>query len=79
MKEIYEKFLQNDQVDPTLIWINYIRFVVRSEDITAARKMFKRAREDPRSNYHLFIAQANLEYFNTKVKFAILNFQKNCK
>lgn len=68
MHEIYEKYLQNQQVDPTLIWIHYIRFVMRSEDITAARKMFKRAREDPRSGYHLFIAQANLEYFHTKDK-----------
>jgi cleavage stimulation factor subunit 3 len=34
----------------------------------AARKLFKRAREDPRSTYHLFIANANLEYFCTKDK-----------
>lgn len=30
--------------------------------------MFKRAREDPRSTYHLFIANAYLEYFSTKDK-----------
>jgi len=43
--------------------------VKRNEDIVAARKLFKRAREDPRSTYHLFIANANLEYFCTKVRF----------
>ena len=55
-------------IEPTLVWIQYIRFVKRNEDIVAARKLFKRAREDPRSTYHLFIANANLEYFCTKVK-----------
>ena len=65
--EIYENCLQNVNIEPTLVWIQYIRFVKRNEDIVAARKLFKRAREDNRSTYHLFIANANLEYFCTKV------------
>ena len=67
--DIYENCLQNANIEPTLVWIQYIRFVKRNEDIVAARKLFKRAREDPRSTYHLFIANANLEYFCTKVRF----------
>ena len=66
--EIYEKCLQNQHIqEPTLAWIHYIRFSRRHEDINAARKLFRRAREDPRSTYHLFVANANLEYFCTKV------------
>ena len=68
--DIYEKYLQTNSnvADPTLIWIHYIRFVARVEDMTAARKMFKRAREDPNAGFQLFIAQADLEFFHTKVK-----------
>lgn len=66
--ELYEKCLQNSQMDATLIWIHYIRFVRRNEDIQAARRLFKRAREDSRCTYHLFIANAYLEYFSTKDK-----------
>lgn len=71
--EIYEKCIQNGQTnEPTLAWIHYIRFARRREDIVAARKLFRRAREDPRSTYHLFIAKAHLEYFCTKVNFGKL-------
>lgn len=67
--EIYERCIQNGQInEPTLAWIHYIRFARRREDIVAARKLFRRAREDPRSTYHLFIAKAHLEYFCTKDK-----------
>lgn len=45
-----------------------MRAVRRNEDIVASRKFFKRAREDPRATYHLYIAAANLEYFCTKDK-----------
>jgi cleavage stimulation factor subunit 3 len=53
-------------IEPTLIWIHYIRFVRRVEGLQAARKLFKRAREDPRCKYHLYIANADLEYLFTK-------------
>ncbi len=67
--EIFERCLKNQPIsEPTLVWIHYIRFARRHEDISAARKLFRRAREDPRSTYHLFIANANLEYFSTKDK-----------
>lgn len=67
--EIYEKCTRNGQIEePTLAWIHYIRFARRHEDIGAARKLFRRAREDPRSTFQLFIANADLEYFGTKDK-----------
>jgi cleavage stimulation factor subunit 3 len=66
--EIYEKCLKNQQMEPTLIWIHYIKFVKRTEDLNSARKFFKRAREDQRTLFHLFISNANLEYFCTKDK-----------
>ena len=67
--EIYEKCVQNSQIEePTLIWIHYIRFARRHEDIAAARKLFRRAREDSRSGFPLFIAYANIEYLAGKDK-----------
>lgn len=67
--EIYEKCLQEEKLDqPTLVWIHYIFFVRRHEDLIAARKLFKRARQDNRITYHLFIANALLEYFHSKDK-----------
>ena len=70
--QIYERCLTNEQIDPTLIWIHFVRFVRRTEDISAARKIFKRARQDPRTTYQLIIANADLEYFFTKVDAQIL-------
>ena len=64
--ELYENSIQN-VVEPTLAWVHYIRFVRRHEDIAAVRRLFKRAREDPKTTYHLYIANANLEYLCTKV------------
>jgi cleavage stimulation factor subunit 3 len=68
--DIYEKSVRNQEMsgeELTLVWCHYIKFVKRVEDLAAARKLFKRAREDPRTTFHLFIANANLEYFCTKV------------
>ena len=67
--EIYEKCSQNPHIEePTLIWIHYIRFARRHEDLAAARKLFRRAREDSRSTFPLFIANADIEYFAGKDK-----------
>ena len=72
--EIYETCILNSQVNPTLIWILYIRFARRIDGIVLARKLFKRARDDSRITFHLFIANAYLEYFFTKVR---ENFKKS--
>ena len=45
-----------------------MRFLRRAEGIRSARLVFKRARDDPRISYHVFIAAAFMEYFCTKDK-----------
>ncbi len=53
-----------------------MRFSRRAEGIRSARSVFKRAREDPRISYHVFIAAALIEYFCTKVSHLLLNSKK---
>lgn len=45
-----------------------MKFARRAEGIKSARTIFKRAREDPRSNYHIFVAAALMEYYCSKDK-----------
>lgn len=45
-----------------------MRFMRRFEGIRSARIIFKRARDDTRSSYHIYVAAAFMEYFCTKVK-----------
>lgn len=45
-----------------------MKFARRAEGIKSARQIFKRAREDPRSNYHVFVAAALMEYYCSKDK-----------
>ena len=45
-----------------------MKFTRRAEGIKAARLCFKKAREDERSTYHVFVAAALMEYFCTKDK-----------
>lgn len=48
-------------------YIQYMRFLRRAEGIRSARTIFKKAREDTRSSYHVYIAAAFMEYYCTKV------------
>ena len=66
--EIYKKFLAQEDVDPTLCYIHYMRFCRRSEGTTSARSVFKKAREDKRASHHVYVAAALMEYFCTKEK-----------
>nr|XP_054774359.1 cleavage stimulation factor subunit 3-like [Lytechinus pictus] len=43
-----------------------MKFARRAEGIKAARTVFKKAREDPRSKYHVFVAAALMEYYCSK-------------
>ena len=36
------------------------------------RLVFKKAREDPRSNYHVYVAAALMEYYCSKVTTSII-------
>jgi len=44
-----------------------MRFLRRVEGIRSARTVFKRARDDNRVSYHVYVAAAFMEYFCTKV------------
>ncbi|EDO40717.1 predicted protein [Nematostella vectensis] len=67
-KEIYEKYIALENVDPTLAFIQYMRFSRRAEGVKESRSVFKRAREDARTNFHVFVASALMEYYCGKDK-----------
>ena len=45
-----------------------MKFCRRTESTVAARQIFKKAREDPRSNHNVYVAAALMEYYCTKEK-----------
>nr|CAG4638288.1 EOG090X026K [Cyclestheria hislopi] len=66
--QIYNKYLEQTDIDPTLGYIQYMRFARRAEGIKSARQVFKKARQDPKCQSHVFIAAALMEYYCTKDK-----------
>lgn len=66
--QIYQKFLDINDIDPTLAYVQYMKFARRAEGIKSARTVFKRAREDIRCKHHVFVAAALMEYYCTKDK-----------
>lgn len=48
-------------------YVQYMRFARRAEGIKAARTVFKLAREDTRTKFHVYIAAALMEYYCSKV------------
>lgn len=66
--QMYNKYLSITDIDPTLAYIQYMKFARRAEGIISARAIFKKAREDIRSTYHVFVAAALMEYYCTKDK-----------
>ena len=77
---IYNRLLDVNEAnlkDPTLAYIQAMRFERRTDGgIKSARTLFKRAREDPRINHHIYIAAALMEYYCTKdnnIAFNIFN------
>ena len=67
--KIYERLIetQSTEFDPTLVYIQYMKFKRRTESIKAARAVFKRARQDQRIQHHCFTAAALMEYYCSKV------------
>jgi len=65
---IYQKYLDIPDVDPTLAFVQYMKFCRRAEGIKQARAVFKKAREDTRSNFHVYVAAALMEYYCSKDK-----------
>lgn len=49
-------------------YVQYMKFARRAEGIKSARAIFKKAREDVRSRYHVFAAAALMEYYCSKDK-----------
>lgn len=66
--QMYNKFLSINDIDPTLAYVQYMKFCRRAEGIKSARAIFKKAREDIRSRYHIFVAAALMEYYCSKDK-----------
>lgn len=66
--QMYNKFLSIPDIDPTLAYVQYMKFCRRAEGIKSARAVFKKAREDVRSRYHIFVAAALMEYYCSKDK-----------
>ena len=50
-----------------------MKFCRRTESTAAARVIFKKAREDPRSNHNIYVAAALMEYYCTKEKMIAAN------
>ncbi|CAO3673036.1 unnamed protein product [Rhizopus microsporus] len=50
----------------SLVWICYMRFARRTEGITSARALFSRARKSSNCTYHVYVANALMEYHNSK-------------
>lgn len=65
-QNVYSKFLEMEDIDPSLCYIQYMKFCRRTEGTTSARLVFKKAREDPRTSYQVYIAAALMEYYCTK-------------
>ncbi|CAG9576921.1 unnamed protein product [Danaus chrysippus] len=66
--QVYTRYLDMADIEPTLAYVQYMKFARRAEGIKSARTVFKRAREDPRSRYHVFVAAALMEYYCSKDK-----------
>lgn len=63
---IYRRCVEIPDVDPTLSYVQYMRFARRAEGIKSARLVFKMAREDVRIKYHVYVAAALMEYYCSK-------------
>ncbi|CAF0806537.1 unnamed protein product [Didymodactylos carnosus] len=78
VRKIYQKLVEIDDstFDPTLAYIHYMSFERRCDGIKSARAIFKKAREDQRTQHHIYVAAALMEYYCTKdntVAFNIFN------
>jgi cleavage stimulation factor subunit 3 len=62
---IYTKLLQ-EEMDPTLVYCQYMKFCRRAEGVKECRDIFKKSRDDARARYHVFICAALIEHFCNK-------------
>lgn len=64
---IYKRVISVNEIDPTLAYVQYMKFARRAEGIKSARSVFKLAREDGRSKFHVYVSAALMEYYCSKV------------
>ncbi|KAI9250734.1 hypothetical protein BY458DRAFT_444684 [Sporodiniella umbellata] len=50
----------------SLVWVCFMRFARRTEGIKSARALFSRARKSHNCTYHVYVANALMEYHNSK-------------
>ncbi|KAM6980919.1 cleavage stimulation factor subunit 3 isoform 2-T2 [Aplochiton taeniatus] len=65
---IYNRLLAIEDIDPTLVYIQYMKFGRRAEGIKSGRTIFKKAREDMRTRHHVYVTAALMEYYCSKDK-----------
>uniref|UniRef100_A0A8C1U6J9 Cleavage stimulation factor subunit 3 n=1 Tax=Cyprinus carpio TaxID=7962 RepID=A0A8C1U6J9_CYPCA len=65
---IYNRLLAIEDIDPTLVYIQYMKFARRAEGIKSGRTIFKKAREDARTRHHVYVTAALMEYYCSKDK-----------
>ena len=53
--------------DQTLTYIQYMKFSRRAEGVKKSREIFKKARDDTRISYQVYVAAAFTEYYCSKV------------
>lgn len=69
---IYNKLLAIEDIDPTLVYIQYMKFARRAEGIKSGRTIFKKAREDLRTRHHVYVTAALMEYYCSKVSTPVM-------
>jgi cleavage stimulation factor subunit 3 len=57
--QVYTRYLDMEDIDPTLAYVQYMKFARRAEGIKSARTVFKRAREDVRSLHFIYLHMLN--------------------
>lgn len=60
-KAVYENIIKHS-VDPTLAYIHYMKFARRVNGLDEVRSVFRKARCDSKCTYHIFIANALMQY-----------------
>ncbi|XP_065896661.1 cleavage stimulation factor subunit 3-like [Dysidea avara] len=65
---IYESLLKVEEIDCTLVYIQFMKSARRTGGIKTARSVFKRAREDPRCGWQVYVAAALMEYYCSRDK-----------
>lgn len=61
-QKIYENLLRNSSTATALGYIQFLRFIRRTEGVEAARKFFTEARKSPNCTYQVFVAYAMMAF-----------------